>query len=250
MSSKQPESIRDHQALLSKVNPTPLKVGRSQSSKPRPSLPWGHEFRLKEIAFCQARGHIISHRLTLNLLVYEDESDLELSQWTELSISEGEIIGLSSRDLVLTLMKHLIAQNLINQSDAEVIIKQVLHQSSSQSQVDDFVEAILEIAPYIIDQLDEIMELVLIKQVYRLFELSQGFAKTLTYQRLQDVHHFTVRPARLLIDGVRESMSKLRLYKLFGTPKVMPSFDNIALYMDSSMKLSVRYSRRSRSSEC
>ena len=226
MSIHKSENLRDHQALSAKTNPSP-----TVSLTSVPSLPWGQSFKLQEVAFCQALGHIISHRLTLNLSIYEDRPEIESSQAVELNICEGEIIGVSARDLVLTLMKHLIAQSLINQRDAERIIKNSSYYIDSQSQIDGFLEAIIEVAPNVIDQLDEVMELVLLKQVYRLFELSRGQAKIQMYQRPTDIHRFKVRPARLLINGIRESMSKLRLYKLFGTPKVMPTFDNITLYL-------------------
>ena len=226
ISSHTPQASRDHQALSAKTKPS-LSVSLTSA----PSLPWGQSFKLQEVAFCQALGYIISHRLTLNLLIYEDKSAVESGQAVELNICEGEIIGVSARYLVLTLMKHLIAQSLINQRDAEKIIKNSSHYVDYQSQTDEFLEAIIEVAPNVIDQLDEIMELVLLKQVYRLFELNRGQAKIQMYQRPSDIHRFKVRPARLLINGIRESMSKLRLYKLFGTPKVMPIFDNITLYL-------------------
>ncbi len=242
-----PQAMNEpHHVLKSQQTPlvvkrsTPVNLGFAQELNPVPSLPWGQEVKLSEVAFCQILGHIISHRLSLNLLVHEGEQASDIQQWVELSISEGEIVGVLAQDLVLALMKHLIAQGMINQRDAEGILRLASQSTDAQSQMDDFVDAMIEVAPHVIDQLDSVMEQVLIKQIFRLFELTKGNVKTLAYSRPQDIHRFKLSPARLLIDGIRESMGKLRLYKLFGTPKVMPAFDHVSLYLSQLNELERR----------
>ena len=196
---------------------------------PIPSLPWGAHFNITDVPFADFFGKVITHQLSLRVLVEEDTEGQ--SKWVELTISEGDIISVNASEIVVQFIQHLIAQGLISQSDADQILNEVYRLSDSKNQIDILIESLVDFAPQVIPSLDAIMEVTLLKVMYHLFELTVGSIRLFSFERPEEIRRFKVSSTRLLIDGIQNSMGKLRLYSLFGTPKLIPYFDKIGLYL-------------------
>ena len=220
---------------LGGVQPTPQSRRHSSndSGTPIPSLPWGERLTLNDRPFAEYFAHIISHRLSLVLSIKSDSSEYQTSTQWLLAISEGEIVYVRSSDLCVSLVNQLISHTSLSQMEAEAALKATAAYRGHDP-VDALIEALLELSPSVVDHLDDAMEYALLKVIYRLFEVRSGILSVEAYQRPTDLRRFKLSSIRILLNGIRESMGKLKLYKVFGTPKEIPIVGSSNLF-DSSL---------------
>jgi hypothetical protein len=208
-------------------------MGASNEPTPTPSLPWGHHNEVEDVPFARCLAHLITHRLSVIIQVEESEHQSRLARWWSLTFFEGELVGVEARHLNELLAKHLIAQGVINQREADYLLSVSRQLQTSVGGVDTLIEQLVELNPQTLNSLEVAVEASVTRAVLQLFELTQGQISSIAYTRPSEPIHLKRSSTRLLIDGIKNSYGRLKLYTRFTTLKSMPLVDRASLFIDN-----------------
>jgi hypothetical protein len=229
-----PRNILATPPSINRLTHTPVHaMGASNEPTPTPSLPWGHHNEVEDVPFARCLAHLITHRLSVIIQVEESEHQSRLARWWSLTFFEGELVGVEARHLNELLAKHLIAQGVINQREADYLLSVSRQLQTSVGGVDTLIEQLVELNPQTLNSLEVAVEASVTRAVLQLFELTQGQISSIAYTRPNEPIHLKRSSTRLLIDGIKNSYGRLKLYTRFTTLKSMPLVDRASLFIDN-----------------
>ena len=222
------------QKSSNRFKPAPMNtMGASNEPTPTPSLPWGQTNELGEVSFARCLAHLISHRLSIVIQVEEREITNRRARSWSLTFFEGELVGVEALHLNELLAKHLIAQGVINQKEADYLINVSRKYQRHAGGIDTLIEHLVELNPQTLNALEDGVESAVTRAFLQLFELTEGTLNALPYARPHEPIHLKRSSIRLLIDGIKEAYGRLRLYTRFTTLKAMPLMERAGLFMNS-----------------
>lgn len=170
---------------------------------------WGSEVNLEEVDFARVFISLVEHRKTTSLVV---TPATETDCW-RLSISEGEIKGISSMYNEEALLTELIAHSALSPE---------LVERAQRRGDEDLIEWLLERDLVRPRALRVAQQAVGIRHVNRLFALNDGKLTFESYQRPIDPLTLPLPSIRLAVHGVYKGYDRLRLYERFGSLKSRP----------------------------
>ena len=188
---------------------------------------------LNEVPFAQCLAHLITHRLSVVIQVEEPQKQNRLARSWSMTFLEGELVGMEARHLDELLAKHLIAQGVINQREADNLISAARQQQHHLGGLEALIEQLVEFNPQTLNTLEEAVESIITRAFLQLFELTEGKLNSLAYRRPDEPIHLKRSSTRLLIDGIKTSYGRLRLYAQFTTLKAMPLVNRASLFINS-----------------
>jgi len=170
---------------------------------------WGAEVSLEEVDFAKLFVSLIERRKTISLVV---TPSAETDCW-RLSLSEGELKGISSQYNDEALLTELVAHSALS---AELV------ERAQRREDEDLIEWLLERDLVKPRALRVAQQAVGMRHLNRLFALSDGKVIFEAYQRPTDPITLPLPSLRLAVHGVYKGYDRLRLYERFGSLKSRP----------------------------
>lgn len=178
---------------------------------------------IHEYSFAECVSQMIIKRRSVTVHVIENSSGKRASREWLFYFAEGELIGIDGGHLDSLLVRHLIANGVIQQTFAQ----QILSQKRSN---DEIIEMIVERHPQLIDLLEESLREVAILGFRQPFELTEGEILIKSFERPNERINFNRSTVSLLVDGIQRGYGRLRLYSQFTTIKALPLTDNSCIF--------------------
>jgi len=195
--------------------------------------PWGAELSLEEVDFARVFISLVERRKTASLVV---TPTADTDCW-RLSISEGELKGISSRYAEEALLTELNAHGVMS---AELI------ERAQRRGDEDLIEWLLERDLVPLKPLRVAQQAVAVRHLNRLFALTEGKVVFEAYQRPAEPLTLPLPSLRLAVHGVYRGYDRLRLYERFGSLKAKPEAKPNGLFRSGLTEIELSLLERAR----